>query len=113
MGNFLHNNQDEEASLKNRQLIPPILFKNKIYIISNPKLFLVLYKIGKLSNFMIFAELCGYDETKKWLKGQNLLNEPFLQNVSLYSLACRIKHAAKIRFYTKDPKRSVSKYDLN
>lgn len=113
MENNLHNYKNRDTSLENTRLIPPIFFKNKIYIISNSKLFLVLYKIGKLSNFMIFSELCSYDETKKWLKGQNLLNEHFLENISLYSVACKIKYINRMRFYSRTPQKSLSKHDLN
>ncbi|MDD3419058.1 MAG: hypothetical protein PHE78_00495 [Candidatus Gastranaerophilales bacterium] len=108
-------NQTAESnlSLQHRLLIPPVFYKNRIYYISNPKLFFALYKIGKLQDFMLFAEVCGYDETKNWLKHNSLLDENFLDNVSLYSVICKIKHSCRMRFYAKNPVGKTTKYDLN
>lgn len=113
MNQNIYGNSNTNLSLKNRSLIPPIFYRDKIYFISNPKLFLVLYKIGKLADFMDFSELKGYDETKIWLKNKNILNEFFLENVSLYSISCKIKHSSKIRFFTKNPLNILHRYELN
>ncbi len=109
----IYDNPNTNLSLQNRALIPPIFYKNKIYLISNPKLFLVLYKIGMLANFMDFSEINGYDEIKKWLKKRNLLNDFFLENVSLYCVPCKIKYPSKIRFFAKNPLRIPARYELN
>ena len=113
MDKNIYEKINTNLNLQNRCLIPPIFYKNKIYIISNPKLFLVLYKIGKLSDFMNFSEADGYDETKNWLKCQNLLNEHFLENVSIDYVSCKIKCASKMRFFAKNPLRIPSSYELN
>ena len=113
MNHNIYDNLNSNISLQNRRLIPPIFHKNKIYFISNPKLFLVLYKIGKLADFMTFNEIDNYDETKNWLKSQKLLNEDFLENISLYCVSCKIKYPSKIRFFAKNPFRIVSKYEWN
>jgi len=109
----ISDNVNPNHSLQYQRLIPPVLYKNRIFFISNPKLFLVLYKIGKLKDFMDFSELQSYDETKTWLKSQNLLNEYFLENVSHYSVSCKIKCPSKIRFFAKSPLRNLSRYELN
>lgn len=113
MRHNIDNNSNSNICLQNRRLIPPIFHKNKIYFISNPKLFLVLYKIGKLQDFMTFSEINSYDETKKWLKSQNFLNESFLENISFYCLSCKIKCPSKIRFFAKNPLSMLSRYELN
>lgn len=113
MNKNISNNINSNQSLQNRRLIPPIFYKNKIYLISNPKLFLVLYKIGKLADFMDFSESQGYEDTKNWLKSQNMLNEYFLENVSFYYVFFKIKTSSKIRFFAKSPLKLPSRYELN
>jgi hypothetical protein len=113
MNQNIYENLNSNVSLQNRCLIPHIFYKEKIYLISNPKLFLVLYKIGELANFLDFSDIYGYDETKNWLKRKNLLNELFLENISLNYIPCKIKYPSKIRFFTKSPLRIPSKYELN
>ena len=113
MDKNIFENSNTDLALQNRHLIPPIFYKNKIYIISNPKLFLVLYKIGKLADFMDFSEKQGYDETKNWLKSKNLLNEYFLENISSCYVSCKIKYTSKMRFFAKTPLRFPTKYELN
>jgi len=109
----LFDSHDTDLSLQNKLLMPPIFLKNKIYFLSNPKVFFILYKIGKLSDFITFTEICGYDEIKRWFKSQNLLEEAFLENVSLYSVFCKVKHPQRMRFFVKNPVGNIGKFDLN
>lgn len=109
----LFDSQEANISLQNRLLIPPVVLNDKIFFISNPKFFLVLYKIGKLSDFMNFAEIYGYDEIKLWLRRNHLLDIDFLDNISLYSIFCKIKYSCKMKFYVKNPSAQVGKFDLN
>lgn len=74
---------------------------------------MALYKIGKLADFMDFSETHGYEETKHWLKSQNILNEYFLENVSLYSVFCKIKYPSKLKFFAKGPIELLSRHELN
>lgn len=109
----LFDSKESNVSVQNRLLIPPVVLNDRIFFISNPKFFLVLYKIGKLSDFMSFAETYGYDEIKSWLKKNHLFDADFLDNISLYSVFCKIKHSYKIRFYVKNPSAQIGKFDLN
>jgi hypothetical protein len=74
--------------LKDNQvfLIPPIVFEGKIYILNDKKLYFVLCEINKLSNYLQFIRDEGYQQTYRWLKKNQLLNENFLDNVSRYWL---------------------------
>ncbi len=109
----LFDSRESNLSVQNRLLIPPVVLNDRIFFISNPKFFFVLHKIGKLSDFMCFAEIYGYDEIKLWLKRNHLLDINFLDNISLYSVFCKIKHSCKMRFYVKNPCAQVGKFDLN
>ena len=109
----ISNSQESNISIQNRLLIPPIVLGERIFYLSNPKFFLVLYKIGKLAEFMLFVDVCGYDEVKNWLKKNHLLEADFLENVSLYSVFCKIKHARRLRFFVKNSHARVGKFDLN
>ena len=109
----IFDNRETNMSVQSRLLIPPVVLKDKIFFISNPKFFLVLYKIGKLSDFMLFVDVCGYDEIKSWLKSNHLLETDFLEGVSLYSVFCKIKHSQRMRFFVKNSQARIGKFDLN
>lgn len=113
MMNNLFYDQESNVSVQNRVLIPPVFFKDRIFFINNPKFFLVLYKTGKLFDFFKFVDFKGYDEVKLWLRQNHLLNENFLENVSFYSVFCKIKYSRKVKFYVKSPFLRLKKYDLN
>lgn len=104
---------DINISMQSRLLIPPVVLGDKIFFISNPKFFLLLYKIGKLPDFMFFADYYGYDEVKSWLRRNHLLTQEFLEGISLYSVFCKIKHARRMRFFVKNKTAYIGKFDLN
>lgn len=103
MGHFFCNINSAVMSKEQKSfLIPPICYKDRIYIISDKKLYYVLEQIEKIKDFLIFTRENGLKQTRKWLQKNNLINEGFLENVCRYSLSSNISKPYKYYFCLKD-----------
>lgn len=65
-------------------IIPPLSYDKRIYILHDKKLYFVLIKINKMSEYLQFVRDEGYENTLRWLNMNHLLGHEFLENVSRY-----------------------------
>ena len=75
-----------QLSYEKASIIPPLIYDKIIYILNDKKLYFVLIKINKLSEYLQFVRDEGYENTLRWLSMNHLLCHEFLENVSRYWL---------------------------